>query len=280
MFANATRKQLECLTGKGFDSIEELDLFVKYLDCAVGFSLLSPLTGEDSEWVDQTEASGGPMWQNKRCGAVFKGLHPRLGEGIIPYYLDSFVFSDDFGFTWFTGSSSSTPIVFPYTPRTVYAYTEKIDTDEFKMVTEWRHEPSVGMKIRHHEGKIYEIIGIAGDQVGLRDNQRQETTQVRLDELTKVYTEGKISYPNYFPLLTDEERDLLDKVLDEKWRLEKEERDRRGSVVVAPLTEEVDEPMPEVETQEEFEAAEERARNAPDTVELTPTDDEPVVDKE
>ena len=33
---------------------------------------LSLLTGHDDEWTDVSEYSGEPMWQNKRCGTVFK----------------------------------------------------------------------------------------------------------------------------------------------------------------------------------------------------------------
>ena len=34
---------------------------------------LTPLTGEDSEWTDVSEASGGqPVQQNRRCGTVFR----------------------------------------------------------------------------------------------------------------------------------------------------------------------------------------------------------------
>ena len=37
------------------------------------FKPLTPLTGEDDEWCDQSEMSGGePLWQNKRYSAVFK----------------------------------------------------------------------------------------------------------------------------------------------------------------------------------------------------------------
>lgn len=35
---------------------------------------ITPLTGADDEWVDQSDVYGGrPMWQNSRCGSVFKG---------------------------------------------------------------------------------------------------------------------------------------------------------------------------------------------------------------
>lgn len=40
--------------------------------CIAG-KCLTPLTGEDSEWMDVSEASGGkgPVRQNKRCSTVF-----------------------------------------------------------------------------------------------------------------------------------------------------------------------------------------------------------------
>ena len=36
------------------------------------FEPLTPLTGADDEWCDVSEASGCPMWQNRRCSHVFK----------------------------------------------------------------------------------------------------------------------------------------------------------------------------------------------------------------
>ncbi len=39
--------------------------------CIAG-KCLTPLTGDESEWMDVSEYSGGPMWQNLRCGTVFK----------------------------------------------------------------------------------------------------------------------------------------------------------------------------------------------------------------
>lgn len=43
---------------------------------------LSPLTGEDDEWVDH----GSGVFQNKRCGSVFKD--PRFHEGKLAYDID------------------------------------------------------------------------------------------------------------------------------------------------------------------------------------------------
>lgn len=206
MFANATRKQLESLAGTTFKTIAELDLFMKYLESAIGFQLFSPLTGEDSEWVDQTEASGGnPTFQNNRCSSVFKAQVDKFGPEIVPYFLDGFVFSDDQGMTWFTGSRSPVQINFPYTPRTVYTYVQPTDDGAYEPATGWSKEPAVGMVIRHHEGTIYEIVGIVEGYVGLRDNNRQMTTQIPLADLTKVFVENEISYPNYYPTLTPEE---------------------------------------------------------------------------
>lgn len=36
---------------------------------------LTPLTGEDDEWIDRSVESGYPMWQNNRNGNVFKDLN-------------------------------------------------------------------------------------------------------------------------------------------------------------------------------------------------------------
>ncbi len=36
------------------------------------FDPITPLTGDDAEWMDVSEMSGQPMWQNRRCSHVFK----------------------------------------------------------------------------------------------------------------------------------------------------------------------------------------------------------------
>lgn len=49
---------------------------------------LTPLTGEDDEWIDRTELnSGTPMWQNKRCSSVFKDKDDAwiiIDKGVVP----------------------------------------------------------------------------------------------------------------------------------------------------------------------------------------------------
>jgi hypothetical protein len=41
------------------------------LHALLGFKTLSPVTGDPAEWIDQSEASGTPMWQNRRDPSVF-----------------------------------------------------------------------------------------------------------------------------------------------------------------------------------------------------------------
>lgn len=72
---------------------------------------LTPLTGEDSEWNDISDMSGGPMWQNNRCGRVFKGADGRA------YDIDGKVFREPSGVS-FTNFDSRVYVTFPYTPAT------------------------------------------------------------------------------------------------------------------------------------------------------------------
>ncbi len=36
------------------------------------FDPLTPLSGDDAEWMDVSRETGSPMWQNRRCSHVFK----------------------------------------------------------------------------------------------------------------------------------------------------------------------------------------------------------------
>lgn len=59
---------------------------------------LTPLTGEDYEWMDVSDISGSPTFQNIRNYSVFKDGHN--GQS---YYLDAIVFKDENDLT-FTGN--------------------------------------------------------------------------------------------------------------------------------------------------------------------------------
>jgi hypothetical protein len=72
------------------------------------FEPLSPLTGDDSEWVEVSEG----LWQNNRCSNVFK-----TADGA--YDIDGKVFVDKQGMAY-TNSNSRVPVTFPYTPTTEY----------------------------------------------------------------------------------------------------------------------------------------------------------------
>lgn len=41
------------------------------LHALLGFKTLSPITSDPAEWIDQSEISGTPLWQNRRDPAVF-----------------------------------------------------------------------------------------------------------------------------------------------------------------------------------------------------------------
>jgi hypothetical protein len=96
-----------------------IDLFKKL----ASFEPIIPLTGEDSEW---NEVSDG-VFQNNRCSHVFKQSDRFNGQ---PYDLEGKIFwnwymSDEDGKpfkSYYTGSASFVPIVFPYTPKREYVF--------------------------------------------------------------------------------------------------------------------------------------------------------------
>lgn len=51
----------------GFSANWTLDIF----DKVARFKPLTPIGKSKDEWLDQSEASGEPMWQNKRRGSTF-----------------------------------------------------------------------------------------------------------------------------------------------------------------------------------------------------------------
>ena len=98
------------------------------------FDPIVPLTGEDWEWSEVSDGDKGKMYQNRRCGAVFKQADRHDGK---PYYLDGKVFwewyknDDDVNKIYFTCGDSQVPITFPYTPKTEYVFraTEQFPTE-------------------------------------------------------------------------------------------------------------------------------------------------------
>ena len=41
------------------------------LHALTGYKTLSPITSDPGEWIDQSDSSGAPLWQNNRDPAVF-----------------------------------------------------------------------------------------------------------------------------------------------------------------------------------------------------------------
>lgn len=95
------------------------------------FKNLSPITGEDSEWVevDKNINGGKTLFQNNRCFSIFK----ESKDGAA-YYNDAFVWKTPSGGTWsgvaLLGNrkiNTRMDISFPFTPKTFV-----IDVDEIE----------------------------------------------------------------------------------------------------------------------------------------------------
>lgn len=94
------------------------------LTALLRFEPLGPLYGVDSEWNEIGEQNGKPLYQNNRCGRIFK-------EGNHAYDIEGVVFREPGG-GCFTGRHSRVPVKFPYTPKTVYVDVPEHATDEQK----------------------------------------------------------------------------------------------------------------------------------------------------
>lgn len=84
------------------------------------FEPLGPLTGADAEWC---EVQDGTMWQNRRCGHVFKDA----ADG--PAYDSQAVVFEEPDGVRFTGRYSRQFITFPYSPRSATAKVPADATD-------------------------------------------------------------------------------------------------------------------------------------------------------
>ena len=88
-------------------------IVIPWIEKALSWEPVAPLTGEDDEWVDRSDETGYPLWQNKRCSRVFK-----KSDGTA-YDVSGIVFIDPNG-AYYTNGKSRTAVVFPYLPRTTY----------------------------------------------------------------------------------------------------------------------------------------------------------------
>ena len=79
------------------------------------FEPITPLTGEDDEWIKHTDGT----WQNRRCFHVFKDT--KTGKA---YDDNGKVFIDSEGLS-FTNGDSRVEIIFPYIPKTEFIKVKK-----------------------------------------------------------------------------------------------------------------------------------------------------------
>lgn len=105
------------------------------LDRVLRFKPITPLTGEDDEWVEV----GRGVYQNKRCSSVFKD------EDGFSHDNDAVVVSDNGGITWFHSKRFRKNITFPYTPpihpeKVYIEYTEDVPPgftgDKYDIITD------------------------------------------------------------------------------------------------------------------------------------------------
>lgn len=93
---------------KGGHSGHSAGYTIGVLERVLKFEPLSPLTGEDSEWVEV----GNGVFQNNRCPHVFK-------EKGRAYDLDGKIFREPDG-SCYTNGKSRVFITFPYVPKREY----------------------------------------------------------------------------------------------------------------------------------------------------------------
>lgn len=111
---------LELFSSKG-NSGTSAPYMVHLFEQLALFKAISPLTGEDYEWMEVSDG----VFQNTRCSSVFKQSDRFDGQ---PYDIDGVIFyewvtREDTGEkikAYFTNSDSHTPITFPYTKKSEY----------------------------------------------------------------------------------------------------------------------------------------------------------------
>ena len=139
MICNHVLKLLDVFAGEGHSG-SSAPYVLNVFDTLARFKPIAPLTGEDWEWNDISEYSGqdnGPVFQNNRCGTIFK-------DNTGAYNIDGKVFwecvsvaSIDDGKPFkscFISQDSRTYVSFPYVvpekPTYVFRPTEEFPREE------------------------------------------------------------------------------------------------------------------------------------------------------
>ena len=166
-------KGLQCLITNQiyevWDCVSECNIETKLsLSKLLNGEPLTPLTGEDDEWVegDNYCLPNGAIkeYRNKRCAGVYKVVYPGEPNNIeIAYDLDGKNYSDN-GVTAFTTNSfGREQIVFPYTrnKKTQQIYEIYADGNEYPFRTYFINDPETIRKIEENyrtSGKIGCIV--------------------------------------------------------------------------------------------------------------------------
>ena len=104
----------------GFSASYAISILTRLMD----FKPLSPLTGEDDEWMEVSEHMGRKCYQNRRRSSVFKdeeGVYDNDGRVFWEWYRDD---TGEPSKSYYTCRDSRVPVTFPYTvpDKPIYEY--------------------------------------------------------------------------------------------------------------------------------------------------------------
>lgn len=104
----------------GFSAQYAINILTKLF----AYKPLSPLTGDDSEWINVADMNDGKsLWQNKRCSRVFKDENGAWDiDGIHFWEWVNNKDTDRPYKSYYTTKDSKLPIKFPYIPKTTEIY--------------------------------------------------------------------------------------------------------------------------------------------------------------
>jgi hypothetical protein len=121
-YVESIKNLLEIFSNEGHSGASAplcASVIAKTIKAVLGFQILSPLTGEESEWNDISETHGSLMYQNSRDSGVFKDEQGKCSYGT------SIVWVGEDRWDTFTGAVNgykSTNYIkeFPFMPKTFY----------------------------------------------------------------------------------------------------------------------------------------------------------------
>ena len=113
----------------GFSASYAISILTKLMN----FKPLSPLTGEDDEWINIRNYGDSPQYQNKRLSSLFKeedgSCYDIDGKVFWEWYKDE---NGDASKIYYTSGDCRVPVTFPYTPpdKPIYEYRNSNDESQ------------------------------------------------------------------------------------------------------------------------------------------------------